>query len=295
MRNPDAFIEECYRLDPQLENRKGGDPLFRELRNGSDNLYDKALKAGYYLIGLSDRAASAIVFKAVYDANIRKGLSHDDAVRQAQRVVLLTQPATHVKDKPLVWQQHGMARLAMMFTNDMAQTFGETVYDFVQGIRHGEVKETMYRLTGLTLAAMFIKLISSGLPDEPDDPQEWANWITSAFVENELTAVPVIGKGLVTLWDYKRSMFGSQDPFVAPFAKLMQGVHGLWDDKNNNNERAVFNLIEGASLFAGFPSTALRRVWYASQELGHGNVLNAVKRAVGTRVENKKLKRAVSF
>ena len=295
MQNPNAFIEECYRLDPQLENRKGGDPLFRELRNGSDNLYDKALKAGYYLIGLADRAASAVVFKAVYDANIRKGLSHDDAVRQAQRVVLLTQPATHVKDKPLVWQQHGMARLAMMFTNDMAQTFGETVYDFVQSVRRGNKTEIVYRLTGLTLAAMFIKLVSSGLPDEPDDPQEWGKWITSAFVENELAAVPVIGKGLVTLWDYKRSMFGSQDPFIAPFAKLMQGVHGLWDDKNDNNERAVFNLIEGASLFAGFPSTALRRVWYASQELGHGNVLNAVKRAVGTRVENKKLKRAVSF
>lgn len=294
MRDPTAFIEECYRLDPQLENRKG-DPFITELRRGSGSWYDTLLSAGNYLIGAADRGTSAIVFKAVYDANIRQGLSHDDAVKQAQRVVILTQPVTHVKDKPLLWQQHGLARLAMMFTNDMAQTFGESVYDLTQSIRRGDVKEAVYRLTGLTLAAMMIKLISSGLPDEPDEPEEWGKWITSAFVENELSAVPVIGKGLVPLWDYKRGFFGSQDPFIAPFAKLMAGVHGLWDDKNDNDERAIFNLIEGVALLSPFPATGLKRVWRTGVELGHGELLRAMKRAVGMRVEDRKLKKSVSF
>ena len=183
----------------------------------------------------------------------------------------------------------------MMFTNDMAQTFGESVYDLVQGIRHGDMKETMYRLTGLTLGAMMIKLIGSGLPDEPDEPEEWGKWVMSAFVENELNSVPVIGKGLVPLWDYKRSMFGSQDPFIAPFAKLMAGVHGLWDDKNDNNERPIFNLIEGAALLSPFPATGLKRIWNTGRELGHGELLRAMKRAIGTRVEDRKLKKSVSF
>ena len=294
MKNPAAFLEECYRLDPQLKARKG-DPLIQELRRGAGTGYNTLSAACNYLIGAADRATSAVVLKAAYDANIRQGLSHDDAVKQAQRVVLLTQPVTHVKDKPLVWQQHGLARLAMMFTNDMAQTFGESVYDLVQGIRHGDMKETMYRLTGLTLGAMMIKLIGSGLPDEPDEPEEWGKWVMSAFVENELNSVPVIGKGLVPLWDYKRSMFGSQDPFIAPFAKLMAGVHGLWDDKNDNNERAIFNLIEGAALLSPFPATGLKRIWNTGRELGHGELLRAMKRAIGTRVEDRKLKKSVSF
>lgn len=70
MQNPAAFIEECYRLDPQLKNRKG-DLLISELRRGAGSWYDTLLAAGNYLIGVSDRVASAIVWKAVYDAIVK--------------------------------------------------------------------------------------------------------------------------------------------------------------------------------------------------------------------------------
>lgn len=290
MQNPKQFLESCYELDPQLRNRKG-DAFIEALQNNSNALYQGLLKFGSTPIGWVDRATSAIVFKAVYDTNIKRGLSQNEAVKEAQRVVLLTQPAYNIKDKPLIWQQHGIARLMMMFTNDMAQTFGITLYDMTQAIRRGDVKATLATVTGLTLATMLIKMLSGGLPDDPYDPEEWVKWIASAFTENFINSIPLIGKELVTLWDAKNSYFQHNSAFVAPIAKLVKGVNGLWDDKKENNEQAIFNLIEGGSLLVPFPATALRRLYNMLKYSGQGDVINAIKAMVGTHIENKKLRR----
>ena len=199
---------------------------------------------------------------------------------------MLTQPATMIKDKPLIWQQHGYARLAMMFTNDMAQTFGITLYDLTQQIRSGETPKVLSNLLGVTLAAMVIRLIAKGVPDEPDDIAEWGKWIAGAFAEQEISSIPIIGKEAVALWDARNGYFGNQSAFIAPFAKLMAGAKGLWDSKNDNDEKAIFNLIEGGALLAPFPATALRRLWGMLKETGKGEVLRAMKALVGTRMQD---------
>ena len=287
LKNPAQFLEQCYQLDPQLRNRKG-DPFIRELQNANNSKYQDLLNWGMEPIGWTDRAASAVAFKAVYDANIKHGLSHNQAVKEAQRAVLLTQPVAMIKDKPLVWQQHGLARLAMMFSNDMAQTFGLTFYDLTQQIRAGETPKALATVVGLTLAATMIRLISKGFPDEPDDPAEWAKWVAGAFVEQEISSLPIIGKEAVALWDAQRGYLNNNSAFIAPFAKLASGVKGLWDSNSNNNEQAIFNLIEGGALLAPFPATALRRLWGMLKESGKGEVLRALGRLAGIRMEDKK-------
>ena len=294
--NPKQFLEKCYKLDPQLRDRNRGafiDELMQGGRGNIDLFYENMLKAASAPIGWADRITSSIVFKAVYDANIKKGLSHNDAVRQAQRVVLLTQPASQAKDKPLIWQQHGYARLAMMFTNDMAQTLGETVYDLTAAIRRGDVKDIFYRLVGLTLAAVMIKLMTSGTPDDVDDPVDLAKWITSAFAEQTINSIPIIGKNAVALWDYKNGYFNSTDPFIAPFAKLVLGFHGLADKDKKNNERAIWNLIEGGALLSPFPATGLKRLWQAGKATGHEGLISGLARAIGIQIQDKKRRRRV--
>ncbi len=294
IQNPNQFMQDCYSLDPQLKNRRG-DPLIQALRQENNGLYQQLLNHGSELIGFTDRVTAAISFKAVYDANIKHGLSQEQAIKEAQRVVLLTQPATQFKDKPLIWRQHGYARLMMMFTNDMAQTFGITAYDLSQALRRGEYPKALGHVLGVTLAAMLIKALSSGLPDEPDDPDEWAKWVASALTEQEINSIPLIGKELMTLWDSRRGYLNNNSAFVAPLAKLLAGSKGLWDDKNDNNERAIINLIEGGSLLAPFPATALKRLWYMAKYSGKGEVLNAVKSLLGTHIQDKKLKKAGNF
>ena len=290
LQHPWTFFDEVSKLDPQLKNRKM-DAFIQELIRGegtkADQLYGKGLEYASYLIGAMDRFASSIVFKAVYDANIKKGLSHDDSVRQAQRVVLLTQPTIDVKDKPLLWQQKGYVRLMMMFTTDLAQTFGETVYDLSQSIKHGRAKESFYRVCALTLAAGLIQAMTGGLPDDP---------IASAFTKQTINSIPLIGKDAVNLWDNPNGNFLQKtSPYIAPFAKIMSGIYRLKDGKDDNDEQALFSLMEGAALLAPFPATGLKRIWQAGKAYGQEGVTSSMARLIGVQQQRKKKKKRLVY
>ena len=75
----------------------------------------------------------------------------------------------------------------------------------------------------------------------------------------------------------------------------MAGTRGLTDDKKENDERAIWNIIEGGSLLYPFPVTGLHRLYKAIQDLGEGEVSNIIKRIFGMKVEKNKIKKAVSF
>ena len=172
----------------------------------------------------------------------------------------------------------------MMFSNDMAQTFGLTFYNLTQQIRAGETPKALATVVGLTIAATMIRLISKDISDEPDDPAEW---VAGAFIEQEISSLPIIGKEAVALWDAHRGHFTNHSAFIAPFAKLASGAKGFWDSNNNNNEQAIFNLIEGGALLAQFPATALRRLWVMLKESGKGDVLSVLGRLASTHMEDK--------
>ncbi|MBR6901097.1 MAG: hypothetical protein IKN30_03435 [Synergistaceae bacterium] len=55
----------------------------------------------------------------------------------------------------------------------------------------------------------------------------------------------------------------------------------MWDDKNDNDECAIWNLLEGGSLLAPFPSTALHRLYNVGKALDEGEIGAALKRMLG--------------
>jgi hypothetical protein len=135
--NPRRFLNEVYALDPQMKDRAGS-PILRAIKedpNWGKRWYQKMIQLGFEPTAITDRVVAAIGWKATYYANL-KNLGKDGAIREAQRAVALTQQAAHAKDMPRIWRQHGLARLAMIFTSDAASTFGMTAYDFVRNIKH---------------------------------------------------------------------------------------------------------------------------------------------------------------
>lgn len=90
-----------------------------------------------------------------------------------------------------------------------------------------------------------------------------------------LTFIPLIGKKLITLWDAKNGYFNHNSAFVAPVAKLFKGVKGVTDDNKDWLEDGAIPIIEGASLLAPFPATALKILYYLLKYSGQGEVKKA--------------------
>lgn len=308
MLHPERFLEEVYALDPQMRNRVPNaffsinqyDPtLMGDVRYG----YKKTMDALIAPVSYMDRAVAAIGWKATYNSNIKRGLSHDQAVRAAQRAVLLTQQAPMIKDAPIIWRQSGLARLLMIFTSDAAPMLGMTVYDLAQSIKRGDHPASLRNIVALMTSAVLMKALVDGMPDDDDD-ESWGEWVLSAFSRQALESIPLVGKELTSFWDsfsgggYKGTTYSA---FVAPLSKLARGYDDMTaEDADEVSpytgmskfERGAWNAIEGMSLLTTpLPVVGAKRLYQATQSAADGDLLRALQTIIGQR---KKIKRYVT-
>ncbi|MBR1602881.1 MAG: hypothetical protein IJ667_05525, partial [Synergistaceae bacterium] len=267
------FLDECYELDPQLEDR-AGNIILQSLKAGEKlGIYGKMIDAGKKPIEAVDRWTSAIGFKAVYDYNIAKGKSQEEAAREAQRAVLLTQTVTNMKDASMLYQQKGLLKLSLIFTNDLAQTFGIVAYDLAASLRGGNVPKFLYTIAGVALTATLLGYIVQG---GPDDDENFAGFVGNFFTRQGIESIPLIGKAMLSLWDGNGYALLNDNPLAVPVQKLYSGVRKLAGgintkkhkdrygtgkvNKGSNIKDGVLDVLEGAALMGvPIPSTAIRR------------------------------------
>ena len=295
MANPKAFLENVYDLDPQMRDRQGSALLraIREDPNWGKRGYQRIVEMGMEPISIMDRWVAAIGWKATYDANLARGLSREASIREAQRAVALTQQTAHAKDAPRMWRQSGFARLAMVFTSDAAQTFGMTVYDFAQQMRSGQLTKAVGTLLALTLSAMLMKAAEEGIPwNEDDDDEETtgAGWVGSAFLEQSIESIPLVGKEAMMLYDQLAGKYrGTQySAIVAPIEKAARAAR-IFSDEDRDEEdewKATWYALEALSLsgVAPLPVTGMKRVAQSSRLwLQDGEPLDAALNMIGRR------------
>lgn len=268
--HPQAMLEKVYALDPQMRNR-APDAFMNVLRgaraketNAVKLKYLNALETMMKPISYADRLVSSIGWWATYQSNLKNGLSKEAAVREAQRAVALTQQTPLAKDMPRLWNQQGVARLMMIFTSDMANTWGMTVYDLTH-TKDG--KKVLSTVTALAMTAALMGF-AEGAPDDDDD---WILWMMHRFADQQISAAPLVGKEImsalsVVMGDgYNQATYSS---LAAPFVKLMQGAGGMsaadsgkvYSDGSTKFERSLFKALEGVSLLTPFPFTAANRI-----------------------------------
>lgn len=268
--HPRAMLEKVYALDPQMRNR-APDAFMNVLRgakaketNAVKLKYLNALETMMKPISFADRLVSSIGWWATYQSNLKNGLSKEAAVREAQRAVALTQQTPLAKDMPRLWNQQGVARLMMIFTSDMANTWGMTVYDLTH-TKDG--KKVLSTVTALAMTAALMGF-AEGAPDDDDD---WILWMMHRFADQQISAAPLVGKEIMSALNvfmgdgYNQATYSS---LAAPFVKLMQGVGGMaaadsdkvYGDGSTKFERSTFKALEGMSLLTPFPFTAANRV-----------------------------------
>ena len=268
--HPEAMLEKVYELDPQMRNR--APDAFMNVLRGAKAKETSAVKLKYLdaletmmkPISYADRLVSSIGWWATYQSNIKNGLSKEAAVREAQRAVALTQQTPLAKDMPRLWNQQGVARLMMIFTSDMANTWGMTVYDLAH-TKGG--RKLLSTVTALSMTAALMGFAEGG----PDDDDDWILWMMNKFADQQISAAPLVGKEIMSALNvfmgdgYNQATYSS---LAAPFVKLMQGVGGMsaadsgkvYSDGSTKFERSMFKALEGVSLLTPFPFTAANRI-----------------------------------
>ena len=309
MAHPRAFMQSVYAMDPQIKDRVPN-AFFKVYKDNPSRFqdaqgrYTQAMSSLMSLISWADRTVAAIGWQATYEANIKRGLSHDAAVREAQRAVALTQQVPNAKDMPMIWREAtGYMKLAMIFSTDSAPAFGMAFYDVAQALKRGDVPQGLMTMMALAVTAVLTGAVSNGLPDD-DDNESWAEWLASQLSEQTLSSLPLIGKELFAAWDaiMNDNVRGSaQSALVAPFYKILSGGAAMLSDDSDKVgkdgmtkfERGAWNAVEGLSLYlAPFPVTAARR--FARLQYAEDGV-DALKTAIGVRRRFKRLGKATSL
>lgn len=307
--NPAKYMEESYRLDPQLRERKPNaayaamriDPTVMSWANYRSQ---QGLKALMWLLGVMDRSVAAIGWRATYDAEIARGASRQDAHLAAQRAVALTQQVPNPKDMPAYWRQSGLAKLMMVFSSNSIPIWGMTVYDLAKAIQRGSWPAAFKTTFALSLAAIATMYMSHGLPDGDDD-DSLLDWMVDAFTEQTITSLPIIGKDMFAAYDelINRNKRGTTySALVTPVARTIQGAQRIMSEKADEvmqsgltrRETGVWQVAEGLSLLlGGLPVTMARRIRTA---LKSGDANEAMRIMLAWQRQKKKAtKKAVSW
>lgn len=300
VRHPKQFLEDIYAMDPQMRDRLpnaffGLDKYDPTVAGSAKYAYKKTMETLIAPISYMDRVVAAIGWKATFDSNIKKKLSREEAMRAAQRAVLLTQQTPMLKDAPMIWRQSGLARLMMIFTSDAAPLLGMTAYDMAQAIKRGEHPEALRSIAACLICAVAMKAIVDGMPDDDND-ESWTAWVLSAFTKQTVESIPLVGKELMSFWEsfsgqgYNGTTYSA---FVAPLSKILKGYEDVTSEDSDEVskytgmtkfERGIWNIVEGMSLItAPLPVVGAKRLYLAAQEASNGDFLRALQSMIGQR------------
>ena|GEM_PF-4518872 len=285
--NPKEFLEAIYEKDPQMRDRVP-DYIMRELKN--EKWHEKGVNLGLVPISVFDKITCAVGWQAVYETNLAKGKSVKEATREAQRSVILTQPASHIKDVSPILRTGGVEGALTKFSRDRLARWGALTYDIPQSVRRileGDVKGGGRQLigtsAGIIIGSMIYQLVTQGIPDK-DKKEKTSEWVVDAVISQVLDAIPVIGPGIESI---RQGNFYSNDsnPLAGPFTKTVRGITGFFKDKK---ERVFLDLLEGAGLATGkIPYTGLRRLYQSLNLLSEGETMRAAKTAIGMKNEDR--------
>ncbi len=266
------FLEHVYQLAPELRVT-GGDEIDRAMSNALQNFsssaravnfISNAIAKGYIPSSMFDRWTKSIVFDAVYNGELEKGKSQEQAINTANRIVAETQPASTHRQQSRFMRRGGVSRLFFsQFMGSLVPLFNMTVVDTIRNLMHpswNSVKDTTFKFIAFALSVGFagaVKDFFAGrLPtgEEQDDGNvdDWPNWIADTEIDNFLNVIPVFNK-FIDLYRFGRGkrMYKSEDRFIEPFSRLYKGIRSIGDE-DKGAAYSTKEILHGAALL-GIP------------------------------------------
>jgi hypothetical protein len=184
------LVKKVHELDPYM-SAMDYDPIMGEIRMARKNKYEQMVakygETGMKGIFVVDKAVKIIIWDAVYNHHISKGDAPEEAVHEARRAIIETQPGGFLHDLPTVARQNEFFKWMTLFTSQLQKLYNITAWDIPNAIRKGDVATGLQMMTGYIIAALLIGMINK--KDLPEGGEE-ATWM---IVEQFINSIPVAG------------------------------------------------------------------------------------------------------
>ena len=282
------FREAVYEKSPELRYT-AGDPIDKEFSlslerrplessnkylnfvlqtrpvRASANLIRRGLAWAYKALGFVDNVTKSIVFDAVYDRNIDRGLSHEEAVRLADRAVRDTQPASTNREKAPFSRGGPLQQLVFsQFMNALMPLFNMTFVDTAYNLTHGgwnTVKNTAFNLVavGLTFALAgaikdaFNGRLFTGRERDDGSVDDLGSWVAETELSNLLNVIPIFNR-FSDVYNYIRGnkRYRAYDRLTEPVERIVKGIQDYGKYDGEFNGQSIENIIHGVALL-GLP------------------------------------------
>jgi hypothetical protein len=250
-----GLVKKMHELDPYMR-AMDYDPIIKEMREANKNKYERFVakngEMGMKAIFVADKAVKSILWDASYQYNLKEGKTQEEAIHEARRTIIETQPGGFREDLPAIARQNEFFKWMTLFSSQLQKLYNMTTYDIPQAVRRGEIAKALQMSTGYIIAALMIGVINKKAA--PDDPKEAGKMV----LEQLLTSIPAIG-GLIVQGSKGWSSSGTPVSELANRTGKLLGTLGS-DPTDERLMREVARFLEEALFVAGLPTVQASRM-----------------------------------
>jgi hypothetical protein len=242
-----------------LKQRAAGElAIQEELARLDDTVMDKVKRAGFDMIQWTDIKTAAGVQEQVRKILLAEGMNEDEALKEAEFVMHLSQGSTSVAYRPHILAQGEGYRTWFTFQNFVLNRWGVMIHDIVNGkIING--KGISARFLGMVSLGV---LIAGGMAEDEarrkvrqiyTSPKEDKRSMLEQIIVNVLGAIPFFGS-FVTAVSQK---FDAQPPTISHVQKTIEGAFQTVKGKDTTSKvKGGLKLSEALlTIFLGIPGT----------------------------------------
>ncbi len=223
-------IEEFKRTSPELHRR----------------LRSSVGQKGMLGIVIMDKVVKTVGWKAVYNRNIAE-MGDAEASKQARNVTGRQQPSFIARDLSMMFKTNEFLNWFTQFGNQLNKIYNTITHDIPMEAKNKHFIRAFSKLTAVALAGIAIWTITNRR--SPESPEE----VAQAVGENALSAVPGIGRALVSMLRGYGASF--------PPAKIGEGIVALVKGQKRKRDAAW----EAFSIAFGAPYTGPKRILKIAQ------------------------------
>jgi hypothetical protein len=267
--------QKIYSLAPQLRNRSFSHGYELVTNMQGNGRYERAVKtvgkAGMAPIKFMDRLVVDTLWLGAYNSNIAKGMTSEQAARDATRFIGDTQPGGSVVDTAAIYStDNAMVKYLLMFTSQLNKNFNMIWADIPMAIKQKQYRKALGYMMGLGLAFSGIMLASGDFFDDDDDEES----ITRKYLAQIVNQMPLIGSvGSAFIRD---QYYPSSEMLIIPETHALIKALQSGDEERIKKNWAKMGL--SVSEVSGLPSgigTKIYNSFKKDEEMNLGYMLNS--------------------